>query len=120
MSDKKFYKGIDITYLPETTVSLMKELSDEELKKSKGAIDLENYALSLLQDFDSETTKYLQAFIYLGHHLEKYKDVLDEKDISEKTMYLKNFYEGNGFIVDYDKMVEYIKKGREAYHILND
>ena len=24
-------------------------------------------------------------------------------------MYLKNFYEGNGFIVDYDKMVEYIK-----------
>ena len=35
MPDKKFYKGIDITYLPETTVSLMKELSDEELKKTK-------------------------------------------------------------------------------------
>ena len=57
---------------------------------------------------------------YLGHHLEKYKDDLDEKDISEKIMYLKNFYEGNGFVVDYDKMVEHIKKGREAYHILND
>ena len=119
MPDKKFYKGIDITYLPEMTVSLMKELSDEELKKNKGAIDLENYALSLLQDFDSETTKYLQASIYLGHHLEKYKDDLDEKDISEKIMYLKNFYEGNGFVVDYDKMVEHIKKGREAFHILN-
>ena len=35
MPDKKFYKSIDITYLPETTVSLMKELSDEELKKTK-------------------------------------------------------------------------------------
>ena len=35
MSNKKFYKGIDITYLPETTVSLMKELTDEELKKIK-------------------------------------------------------------------------------------
>ena len=35
-------------------------------------------------------------------------------------MYLKNFYEGNGFAVDYDKMVEHIQKGREAYHILND
>lgn len=120
MPDKKFYKGIDITYLPETTISLMKELSDEELEKNKGAIDLENHALSLLQDFDSETAKYLQAFIYLGHHLEEYKDDLDEKDISEKTMYLKNFYEGEGFTVDYDKMVEYIQKGREIYHVLND
>ena len=35
MPDKKFYKGIDITYLPETIVSLMKEISDEELKKTK-------------------------------------------------------------------------------------
>ena len=35
MPDKKFYKGIDITYLPEMTVSLMKDLSDEELKKIK-------------------------------------------------------------------------------------
>lgn len=120
MPDKKFYKGIDITYLPETTVSLMKELTDEELEKNKGAIDLENYALSLLQGFDSETAKYLQASIYLGHCLEDDKDILDEKDISQKVMYLRNFYEGNGFIVDYDKMVEYIKKGREAYHILND
>ena len=118
MPDKKFYKGIDITYLPETTVSLMKELTDEELKKI--AIDLENYALSLLQDFDSETTKYLQASIYLGHCLEEDKDILDEKDISQKVMYLRNLYEGNGFTVDYDKMVEYIQKGREAYHILND
>ena len=114
MPNKKFYKNIDITYLPETTISLMKELTDEELKKNKGAIDLENYALSLLQDFDSETTKYLQAFIYLGHHLEKYKDDLDEKDISQKVMYLRNLYKGNGFTVDYDKMVEYIQKGREA------
>ena len=120
MSDKKFYKGIDITYLPETTVSLMKDLSDEELKKNKGAIDLENYALSLLQDFDSETTKYLQASIYLGHCLEEDKDILDEKDISQKVMYLRNFYEGEGFIVDYDKMIEYIQKGRESYHVLND
>ena len=69
MPDKKTYKGIDITYLPETTVSLMKELTDEELEKNKGAIDLENYALSLLQDFDSETAKYLQASIYLCHWL---------------------------------------------------
>ena len=37
MSNKKTYKGIDITYLPETTLSLMKELTDEELKKNKGA-----------------------------------------------------------------------------------
>ena len=35
MTNKKFYKGIDITYLPETTVSLMKELLDEELEKTK-------------------------------------------------------------------------------------
>ena len=35
MTNKKFYKNIDITYLPETTVSLMKELSDEELEKTK-------------------------------------------------------------------------------------
>ena len=35
MPDKKFYKGIDITYLSETTISLMKDLSDEELKKIK-------------------------------------------------------------------------------------
>ena len=35
MTNKKFYKGIDITYLPETTISLMKELTDEELKKTK-------------------------------------------------------------------------------------
>lgn len=120
MSNKKFYKGIDITYLPETTVSLMKEFTDEELEKNKEAIILENQAWSLVQGFDSETTKYLQAFIYLGHHLEKYKDVLDEKDISQKVMYLRNFYEGEGFTVDYDKMVEHIQKGREAYHILND
>ena len=119
MPDKKFYKGIDITYLPEMTVSLMKDLSEEELKKNKGAIDLENYALSLLQDFDSETAKYLQASIYLGHCLEEDKDILDEKDISQKVMYLRNLYEGNGFTVDYDKMVEYIQKGREVFHILN-
>ena len=98
----------------------MKELTDEELEKNKEAIILENHALSLLQDFDSETTKYLQASIYLGHCLEEDKDILDEKDISQKVMYLKNPYEGNGFTVDYDKMVEYIQKGREAYHILND
>ena len=110
MPDKKTYKGIDITYLPETTVSLMKELSDEELKKNKGAIDLENYALSLLQDFDSETAKYLQASIYLGHYLEEDKDIIDEKDISEQIMYLRNFYEGNGFTVDYDKMINTYKK----------
>ena len=120
MPDKKTYKGIDITYLPETTVSLMKELSDEELEKNKGAIDLENYALSLLQDFDSETAKYLQASIYLGHYLEEDKDIIEDKDISQRVMYLRDFYEGNGFTVDYDKMVEYIQKGREAYHILND
>ena len=35
MSNKKTYKGIDITCLPETTVSLMKELTDEELKKKQ-------------------------------------------------------------------------------------
>ena len=35
MPDKKTYKGIDITYLPEATVSLMKELSDEEFEKTK-------------------------------------------------------------------------------------
>ena len=92
----------------------------KSLKKNKGAIDLENYALSLLQDFDSETTKYLQASIYLGHCLEEDKDILDEKDISQKVMYLRNFYEGEGFIVGYDKMIEYIQKGREAYHVLND
>ena len=40
MPDKKTYKGIDITCLLETTVSLMKVLTDEELKKNKGAIDL--------------------------------------------------------------------------------
>lgn len=33
MPGKRFYKGIDITYLPETTISLMKELTDEELEK---------------------------------------------------------------------------------------
>ena len=120
MPNKKFYKNIDITYLPETTISLMKELTDEELEKNKEAIILENHALSLLQDFDSETTKYLQASIYLGHCLEEDKDILDEKDISQKVMYLRNLYEGEGFIVDYDKMIEYIQKGREAYHILND
>ena len=119
MPDKKTYKGIDITYLPETTISLMKELTDEELEKNKGAIDLENYALSLLQGFDSETAKYLQASIYLGHCLEDDKDILDEKDISQKVMYLRNFYEGEGFIVDYDKMIEYIQKGREVFHVLN-
>ena len=120
MPEKKIYKGIDITYLPETTISLMKELTDEELEKNKGAIDLENYALSLLQDFDSETAKYLQASIYLGHYLEEDKDIIEDKDISQRVMYLRDFYEGNGFTVDYDKMVEYIQKGREAYHILND
>ena len=35
-------------------------------------------------------------------------------------MYLKNFYEGNGFAVDYDKMIEHIQKGREVFHTLND
>ena len=35
MPDKKIYKVIDITYLPETTISLMKELTDEELEKTK-------------------------------------------------------------------------------------
>ena len=49
MPDKKTYKGIDITYLPETTVSLMKELTDEELEKNKEAIILENHAWSLVQ-----------------------------------------------------------------------
>lgn len=48
MPNKKFYKGIDITYLPETTVSLMKELTDEELEKNKEAIILENQAWSLV------------------------------------------------------------------------
>ena len=119
MPDKKTYKGIDITYLPETTVSLMKELTDEELEKNKEEIILENHACSLVQGFDEKTAKYLQASIYLGHCLEDDKDILDEKDISQKVMYLRNLYEGNGFTVDYDKMIEYIQKGREAYHVLN-
>ena len=120
MPDKKFYKGIYITYLPETTVSLMKELTDEELEKNKEAIILENHAWSLVQGFDEKTAIYLEAAVLTGHHFEEYKDDLDEKDISEQIMYLKNFYEGNGFDVDYDKMIEYIQKGREAYHVLND
>ena len=119
MSDKKFYKGIDITYLPETTVSLMKELSDEELEKNKEAIILENQAWSLVQGFDEKTAIYLEAAVLTGHYLEEYKNELDEKDISEQIMYLRNFYEGEGFIVDYDKMIEYIQKGREVFHILN-
>ena len=119
MANKKFYKNIDITYLPETTISLMKELSDEELKKNKEAIDLENYAWSLVQGFDEKTAIYLEAAVIIGHHLEEYKYELDEKDIAEKIMYLRNFYEGEGFIVDYDKMIEYIQKGRESYHVLN-
>lgn len=69
----------------------MKELSDEELKKNKGAIDLENYALSLLQNFDSETAKYLQASIYLGHYLEEDKDILDEKRYISKSNVFKGF-----------------------------
>ena len=120
MPDKRFYKGIDITYLPETTVSLMKELTDEELKKNKGAIILENHAWSLVQGFDEKTAIYLEAAVLTGHHFEEYKDEIDEKYIAEQIRYLKNLYEGNGFTVDYDKMVEYIQKGREAYHILNN
>lgn len=119
MTNKKFYKNIDITYLPETTVSLMKELSDEELKKNKEAIDLENYAWSLVQGFDDKTAIYLEAAVIIGHHLEEYKNELDEKDIAEKIMYLRDFYEGEGFTVDYDKMIEYIQKGRESYYVLN-
>ena len=64
MPDKKFYKGIDITYLPETTVSLMKELSDEELEKNKEAIILENQAWSLVQGFDEKTAIYLEAAVW--------------------------------------------------------
>ena len=120
MPDKKFYKGIYITYLPETTVSLMKELTDKELEKNKEAIILENQAWSLVQGFDEKTAIYLEAAVITEHYLEECKDDLDEKDISEQIMYLKNFYEGNGFDVDYDKMIEYIQKGREAYHVLND
>ena len=41
MPDKKIYKGIDITYLPKTTISLMKELTDEEFENNKEAIILE-------------------------------------------------------------------------------
>ena len=119
MSNKKFYKGIDITYLPETTVSLMKELTDEELEKNKEAIILENQAWSLVQGFDEKTAIYLKAAVITGHYLEECKNELDEKDISEQIMYLRNFYEGEGFIVDYDKMIEYIQKGREVFHILN-
>lgn len=119
MPDKKTYKGIDITYLPETTVSLMKELTDEELEKNKEAIILENQAWSLVQGFDEKTAIYLEAAVLTGHYLEEYKNELDEKDISEQIMYLRNFYEGEGFIVDYDKMIEYIQKGREVFHILN-
>ena len=120
MPDKKFYKGIDITYLPETTVSLMKELTDEELEKNKEAIILENHAWSLVQGFDEKTAIYLETAVLTGHHFEEYKDEIDEKYIAEQIMYLRNFYEGEGFIVDYDKMIEYIKKGRESYHVLND
>ena len=54
-----------------------------------------------------------------GHYLEECKNELDEKDISEQIMYLRNFYEGEWFIVDYNKMIEYIQKGREVFHILN-
>ena len=120
MPDKKFYKGIDITYLPETTVSLMKELTDEEFEKNKEAIILENHAWSLVQGFDKKTAIYLEAAVIIGHYLEECKNELNEKDIAEQIMYLRNLYEGNGFTVDYDKMVEYIQKGREAYHVLND
>ena len=119
MTNKKFYKNIDITYLPETTISLMKELTDEELEKNKEAIILENQAWSLVQGFDEKTAIYLEAAVITGHYLEEYKNELDEKDISEQIMYLRNFYEGEGFIVDYDKMIEYIQKGREVFHILN-
>ena len=119
MPDKKFYKGIDITYLLEMTVSLMKELTDEELEKNKEAIILENQAWSLVQGFDEKTAIYLEAAVLTGHYLEECKDELNEKDISEQIMYLRNFYKGEGFIVDYDKMIEYIQKGREVFHILN-
>ena len=120
MPNKKTYKGIDITYLPETTVSLMKELTDEEFEKNKEEIILENHACSLVQGFDEKTAIYLEAAVFTGHHFEEYKDEIDEKYIAEQIMYLRNFYEGEGFTVDYDKMVEYIQKGREAYHVLND
>ena len=119
MPNKKFYKNIDITYLPETTISLMKELTDEELEKNKEAIILENHAWSLVQGFDEKTAIYLEAAVLTEHHFEEYKDEKKKKYIAEQIMYLRNFYEREGFIVDYDKMIEYIQKGREVFHVLN-
>ena len=80
---------------------------------------MENQVWSLVQDFDEKTAIYLEAAVLTGHYLEECKDELNEKDISEQIIYLRDFYEGEGFIVDYNKMIEYIQKGRESYYVLN-
>ena len=104
--EKKYYKGIDITYLDENDYSYLYDLSDKEIAEDKEFLEVKNKAKSL--------TKNPQFVIGFS---EGYYCAKNNEKIKEGVKIWKDIFKHEGKTFNYNKMIEYAKKGWEYYFL---
>ena len=106
--EKKYYKGIDITYLDEEERGYIYELSDEELATDKEFLEVKNKARSL-----SKKAQNINCF------MEGYFSVKKKFALEEGVKVWKNIFKHEKQKFVYDEAMEYAKMGREYYYFVN-
>lgn len=105
--EKKYYKGIDITYIGEEERGYIYDSTDEELARNKEFIEVKNKACSL-----SEKAQNVSCFI------EGYFDAKKGIALKEGVDIWKGIFKHEKQKFVYDEAMEYAKKGWEYYFAL--
>ena len=105
--EKKYYKGIDITYLDEEQRGCIYTSTDEELARNKEFYEVKNKASSL-----SEKAQNINCF------MEGYFDAKKGIDLKEGVDIWKGIFKHEKQKFVYDEAMEYAKKGWEYYFSL--
>ena len=106
--EKKYYKGIDITYLDENDYSYLYDLSDEEVVGEKEFLEVKNKAKSLTQK-----VPFVNCFVS-GYFNAKRNEDFEKVVKSWKSI----FEQEGGEEYDYDESLKYARMGWEYYFFL--
>ena len=102
--EKKYYKGVEITYLDEEERGYIYKLSDEDLLEIKEFYEVKNKACSL-----SEKAQNISCF------MEGYFAARDNEELKEGVDIWKGIFKHEKQKFVYDEAMEYAKKGWEYY-----
>lgn len=102
--EKKYYKGIDITYLDEEDYRYLYTSTDEEIVKDKEFLEVKNKASSL--------TKKIQN---INCFMEGYFAARDDEDIEEGVEIWQAIFKHEKQKFDYNEAMGYAKMGWEYY-----